>query len=57
MKDAPCYECEDRHDNCHSHCEKYIVFKDEKEKERKERLDNFDIVDDYYRRKRKRRKF
>ena len=57
MKDAPCYQCEDRHDKCHSHCEKYIAFTEEKEKERKERLDNFDIVDDYYRRKRKRRRY
>ena len=57
MKDAPCYQCEDRRDKCHSHCEKYIAFTEEKEKERKERLDNFDIVDDYYRRKRKRRRY
>ena len=23
---APCYKCEERHNNCHCHCEPYLEF-------------------------------
>ena len=25
---SPCLNCENRHSECHSHCEKYLYFKD-----------------------------
>ena len=27
---SPCKDCEDRHINCHSKCEKYLLFKSER---------------------------
>ena len=29
---APCKDCEDRHNLCHSSCEKYRAFRDERER-------------------------
>lgn len=26
MLKSPCYKCEERHESCHSHCEKYLEF-------------------------------
>ena len=31
---APCLNCEDRHEMCHSSCNKYLEFKKQKEIER-----------------------
>lgn len=27
MENAPCKDCKERHDLCHSHCEKYLKWK------------------------------
>lgn len=32
MINAPCYKCEDRTQDCHSICEKYISWKAERDK-------------------------
>ena len=34
MVQGPCYKCEERHDLCHSSCEKYIKWKKEHDAER-----------------------
>ena len=34
MISAPCLNCEDRHQACHSSCNKYLEFKKQKEIER-----------------------
>ena len=34
MISAPCLNCEDRHQTCHSSCNKYLEFKKQKEIER-----------------------
>ena len=31
MKKAPCKDCPDRHQGCHSECEKYIAFRKERD--------------------------
>lgn len=28
---SPCYDCPDRHENCHAKCDKYHAFKAERE--------------------------
>ena len=64
MMKSPCYKCEERHDLCHSHCEKYIAYRkrldDINEAQRKERetqyaLDSYEIkkTDSLKKRKRK----
>lgn len=34
MQRPPCYKCEERHELCHSHCEKYLKWKKEHDAER-----------------------
>jgi hypothetical protein len=34
MKKPPCYNCLERHTNCHANCEKYSAWKLEREKEK-----------------------
>lgn len=43
---APCKDCTERASGCHSHCEKYIEFAQEKEKERENRKTER-IIKDY----------
>ena len=31
-KETPCHGCEERHENCHASCAKYIEFKDKSRK-------------------------
>lgn len=31
MKKAPCKDCPDRHQGCHSECEKYLEFRKERD--------------------------
>lgn len=38
MKKNPCYKCEDRTEICHSECERYIKWAEEREKFRNERF-------------------
>ena len=33
MIKPPCKGCEERHEACHDHCQKYIAFRDEKIKQ------------------------
>ena len=40
MIDAPCKDCEERHDVCHDHCEKYQEYKKERELIRKARAES-----------------
>ena len=56
---SPCYNCEERHDLCHSHCERYLKYREEldgynevvrKSKEEACRLNGYEIS------KRKRKK-
>lgn len=32
IPNAPCLNCPDRHESCHSHCEKYAEYKAERQK-------------------------
>lgn len=32
---APCKDCEDRHEGCHAECERYKVYKNEREAAKK----------------------
>lgn len=45
--DDPCYKCEQRRENCHSKCEKYIIWRDTRKKKndsiRKEKTIDFII--------------
>ncbi len=34
-----CYNCNERHINCHSECERYAKFKAEKEEQRLQRIE------------------
>lgn len=34
----PCKNCSDRHYRCHSECERYITYSEEKKAEREERI-------------------
>ena len=36
--DAPCMGCEDRHFACHGQCSKYQEFREERDKQNKEKL-------------------
>lgn len=36
--DAPCKDCKDRSMTCHSECEKYLLFKRERERNKQEYL-------------------
>lgn len=36
LEQSPCYGCGERHDSCHSHCDKYIQY-DGRRKEVRER--------------------
>ena len=49
---SPCYNCEERHDLCHSHCEKYLSYRKEldgynevvrRSKEENNRLNSYEI--------------
>lgn len=42
---APCYKCADRHESCHSACERYAKFRGFTEQKRKERMDNAMVYD------------
>ena len=44
---APCRDCPDRKPNCHSTCEKYLKFREEREKVYKARQDYNDSMDFY----------
>lgn len=37
MKKVPCYKCEERTETCHSECERYLAWAEEREKFRNER--------------------
>lgn len=37
MLKAPCKDCQDRHDNCHAECEKYIIYAEERKRIREKR--------------------
>ncbi len=36
METSPCYQCTDRHDLCHGHCERYLEFRKRYEAEMNE---------------------
>ena len=35
---APCYNCQERKVGCHSGCERYLVYAEERDRERQDRL-------------------
>lgn len=50
VKNAPCFQCKDRHIGCHGTCSKYIAFSRSRDEARNARLHEID-VESYYRRK------
>lgn len=40
---APCYQCEERHIDCHSSCEKYIAYANERKEISRKRIEEFDM--------------
>ena len=44
----PCKDCEDRHVACHSTCERYIKWKEESDKIKKEIDRNRHVANDIY---------
>ena len=40
---TPCYGCTERHDLCHSECDKYLAFKEKNENMRSEQRERLDI--------------
>ena len=44
MNSAPCKDCQRRYLGCHSECEDYIKYNEERQKFLKEKSDNFDIL-------------
>ena len=40
---SPCHECQERHDLCHSDCEKYLSFRSKKDLENSLRREHISI--------------
>lgn len=41
MNNAPCLNCKDRHDLCHSRCKKYLEFKKRRDKISEKRMEEY----------------
>ena len=41
---APCYKCEERHSNCHCHCDKYLAYVEERKTASAERRADAEMV-------------
>lgn len=60
MSNNTCLNCKDRHENCHSTCEKYLKFKKELEEINEAKRKHYDLKNyfysDRYRNSKKRRR-
>lgn len=52
-KKAPCKDCKERHENCHSECEAYLEYNADREQIRKRKQA---AIDEYEIQRKKRRK-
>ena len=48
MSSNACLNCKDRHEKCHSTCEKYLKFKKELEELHEAKRKQYDLEDYYY---------
>lgn len=48
LESAPCYNCSERHDYCHSHCPKYIEYDKRRQEVREQQKKDNQLRDDFF---------